>query len=262
MTPDVEPGYLRDLLPDDAPINGENWADIVQDIETKIMPGVWLLFHILPLSPTMTFIFPLKITHWQHPHFHAYFPAGNSYPSILGEMLSSGLGIVGFSWAASPACTELETIVLFWLGKMLGLPKELLPFGDDLRTIRLVHATNGHLPLACDSNTPPTLSPNNLPNDYSDDDDVILPNHTGGAVLLATASECVLVAMLSARTDMLHKLRAKHPFVEDGVLISKLVAYTSKLVRRCRHSESVRPFLSISRVPRPIRALKRQRLSP
>ena len=57
------------------------------------------------------------ITHWQHPRFHAYFPAGNSYPSILGEMLSSGLGIVGFSWAASPACTELETIMLDWIGE-------------------------------------------------------------------------------------------------------------------------------------------------
>jgi glutamate/tyrosine decarboxylase-like PLP-dependent enzyme len=62
------------------------------------------------------------------PRFHAYFPAGNSYPSIIGEMLSAGLGTVGFSWAASPSCTELETIVLHWLGKMLGLPKGFLPF--------------------------------------------------------------------------------------------------------------------------------------
>ncbi len=176
-----------------------------------------------------------KITHWQHPHFHAYFPAGNSYPSILGEMLASGLGIVGFSWAASPACTELETIVLFWLGKMLGLPKELLPFGED--SMKQPSATNGTEGCATngllsehndDNNANSSTSPPQF--DYSDDDDVILPNHTGGAVLLATASECVLVSMLSARSDILHKLRAKHPFVEDGILISKLVAYTSKLV--------------------------------
>ncbi len=70
------------------------------------------------------------VTHWQHPAFHAYFPAGNSYPSILGDMLSSGLGIIGFSWASSPACTELETIVLHWLGKMSGLHKSLLPFEE------------------------------------------------------------------------------------------------------------------------------------
>ena len=82
-----------------------------------------------------------QVTHWQHPRFHAYFPAGNSYPSILADMLSDGIGCVGFSWvspfpcrflsfsgsilqpneivvkAASPACTELETIVLDWVGE-------------------------------------------------------------------------------------------------------------------------------------------------
>lgn len=86
------------MLPKYAPEKGEKWDDIIQDVERTIMPG---------------------ITHWQHPRFHAYFPAGNSYPSILGEMLSAGLGIVGFSWAASPACTELETIMLDWIGKMM-----------------------------------------------------------------------------------------------------------------------------------------------
>jgi glutamate/tyrosine decarboxylase-like PLP-dependent enzyme len=68
------------------------------------------------------------ITHWQHPQFHAYFPSGNSYPSILGDLLSSGLGIIGFSWSSSPACTELETIIMNWLGKMVGLDESLLPF--------------------------------------------------------------------------------------------------------------------------------------
>lgn len=107
MTPAVEPGYLRLLLPNDAPEKGESWDEIMKDVEQAIMPG---------------------ITHWQHPRFHAYFPAGNSYPSILAELLSSGLGIVGFSWAASPACTELEPIMLDWLGRMMSLPASFLPF--------------------------------------------------------------------------------------------------------------------------------------
>lgn len=77
----------------------------MNDVEDKIMPGV---------------------THWQHPRFHAYFPAGNSFPSILGDMLGDGIGCIGFSWAASPACTELETIVLDWLGKAIGLPDHFL----------------------------------------------------------------------------------------------------------------------------------------
>lgn len=98
VTPEVEPGYLRPMLPKYAPENSEKWEDIMKDVEEAIMPG---------------------ITHWQHPRFHAYFPAGNSYPSILGEMLSAGLGIVGFSWAASPACTELETIMLDWIGRRI-----------------------------------------------------------------------------------------------------------------------------------------------
>jgi aromatic-L-amino-acid decarboxylase len=117
VTPEVEPGYLRPMLPENAPEKGESWDNIMKDVEGAIMPG---------------------ITHWQHPRFHAYFPAGNSYPSILAEMLSSGLGIVGFSWAASPACTELEPIMLDWLGRMMSLPAEFLPFNP-----------NGTAPTSC-----------------------------------------------------------------------------------------------------------------
>ena len=46
--------------------------------------------------------------------------------SILADMLSDAIGCVGFSWAAGPACTELETIVLDWLGRMIGLPETFL----------------------------------------------------------------------------------------------------------------------------------------
>ena len=41
-------------------------------------------------------------------------------------MLGDAIGCVGFSWAASPACTELETIMLDWMGKMIGLPDAFL----------------------------------------------------------------------------------------------------------------------------------------
>jgi len=105
VTPDVKPGYLRGLLPDRAPQDPEPWDDVMQDVEDKIMRGM---------------------THWQHPRFHAYFSSGNSYPSILGDMLSDAIGCIGFSWAAGPSCTELETIVLDWMGKMLGLPDTFL----------------------------------------------------------------------------------------------------------------------------------------
>merc|ERR1719232_498205 len=105
VTPDVRPGYLRELLPGSAPQDPESFDDIMRDVEDKIMVGM---------------------THWQHPRFHAYFSSGNSYPSILADMLSDAIGCIVFSWAAGPSCTELETIMLDWMGQMLGLPSSFL----------------------------------------------------------------------------------------------------------------------------------------
>lgn len=99
--PDVKPGYMQSLVPDAAPTLPDTWEDIFADVERVIMPGV---------------------THWQSPYMHAYFPALNSYPSLLGDMLANAISSLGFTWASSPACTELETIVMDWLGKMLGMP--------------------------------------------------------------------------------------------------------------------------------------------
>uniref|UniRef100_A0A8C4Z4A6 Aromatic-L-amino-acid decarboxylase n=1 Tax=Gadus morhua TaxID=8049 RepID=A0A8C4Z4A6_GADMO len=103
--PDVEPGYLRSMIPSEAPLEPESYEDVLKDVDRVIMPG---------------------ITHWQSPHFHAYFPSASSYPALLADMLCGGLGCIGFTWAASPACTELETVMLDWLGKMLQLPEDFL----------------------------------------------------------------------------------------------------------------------------------------
>lgn len=100
--PDVEPGYLRSLIPTEAPEEPESYEDIMKDVERVIMPGV---------------------THWHSPNFFAYFPTASSYPAMLADMLCGAIGCIGFSWAASPACTELETVMLDWLGKMLHLPE-------------------------------------------------------------------------------------------------------------------------------------------
>ena len=70
------------------------------------------------------------VTHWQSPHFFAFFPANASGPAILGELLSAGLGVQGMLWATSPACTELETHVLDWLVEMLGLPEQFRSTGS------------------------------------------------------------------------------------------------------------------------------------
>ena len=96
-----KPGELREALPQSPPENGESFETILADLDRLILPG---------------------ITHWQSPNFFAYFPANASPPSILGDLLSAGLGVQGMIWATSPACTELETHVLDWLVDMLGLP--------------------------------------------------------------------------------------------------------------------------------------------
>lgn len=40
VTPNIEPGYLKNVLPSDAPQDPEDWEDIMADVENKIMPGV------------------------------------------------------------------------------------------------------------------------------------------------------------------------------------------------------------------------------
>jgi len=97
----VEPGQIRSSLPPKPPSQGEDFEAILKDVSELILPG---------------------LTHWQSPNFFAFFPANASGPAILGDLLSSGLGVQGMLWATSPACTELETHVLDWLADMLGLP--------------------------------------------------------------------------------------------------------------------------------------------
>ena len=98
----VKPGEVRSKLPQHPPQTGESFEAMMRDVEDIVMPG---------------------ITHWQSPNFFAYFPANNSGPSILGELLSAGLGVQGMLWATSPACTEVEAHVLDWLVEMLDLPR-------------------------------------------------------------------------------------------------------------------------------------------
>jgi aromatic-L-amino-acid decarboxylase len=98
----VKPGDIRSQLPGKAPINGRSHDEILNDMDI-LMPG---------------------ITHWQSPNFHAFFPCATSGPAILGDLISTGLGVNGMSWATSPACTELETHVLDWLVDMMALPEK------------------------------------------------------------------------------------------------------------------------------------------
>ncbi len=65
----------------------------------------------------------------QHPNFYAFFPCPASFPSILGELYSSALSGACFNWICSPAVTELETVAMDWIAKMLALPECYLTTG-------------------------------------------------------------------------------------------------------------------------------------
>ncbi|KYN11806.1 Aromatic-L-amino-acid decarboxylase [Trachymyrmex cornetzi] len=98
VLPDVEPGYLSKLLPKEAPQKSEKWQEVLKDVEKYIMPGV---------------------THWTSPYFHAYFPSGNSFPSLVADIVSSAIGCI----AQSNSSVEKAGI----LGSML---MRLLPVDD------------------------------------------------------------------------------------------------------------------------------------
>lgn len=103
-----EPGSIRALLPASAPEQGESFDAMMEDVQKIILPG---------------------LTHWQSPNFFAFFPSNHSAPSLLGEMLASGLGVQGMIWATSPAATELETHVMDWLADIMQLPESFKSSG-------------------------------------------------------------------------------------------------------------------------------------
>jgi aromatic-L-amino-acid decarboxylase len=96
----VAPGEVRASLPQSPPECGEPLDAILDDFESKILPGV---------------------THWNHPGFFAYFSISSSVPGIIGEMLTAALDVNGMLWRTSPSATELESLVLDWLRQLLGL---------------------------------------------------------------------------------------------------------------------------------------------
>ena len=97
----LEPGDVKKEIPAVPPARGEAMEAIFRDFERVVMPGV---------------------THWQHPGWFAYVPANNSPASVLGELLTAGLGAQCMVWQTSPAAAELEEVVLDWLRQMIGLP--------------------------------------------------------------------------------------------------------------------------------------------
>jgi glutamate/tyrosine decarboxylase-like PLP-dependent enzyme len=96
----TEPGEVKGQLPAAPPDQPQDFALVFRDLEQILLPG---------------------LSHWQHPRFFGYFPSNGGLASVLGDYLSTGLGVLGLSWQASPALTELEEVVVDWVRQMVGL---------------------------------------------------------------------------------------------------------------------------------------------
>ncbi|TAK16713.1 MAG: aspartate aminotransferase family protein [Acidobacteria bacterium] len=96
----VQPGDIKKQLPAEPPRQGEHFADVLADLDRIVMPG---------------------LSHWQHPSFFGYFPSNGELASVLGDLASTGLGVLGLAWQSSPALTEVEEVVTDWMRQMLGL---------------------------------------------------------------------------------------------------------------------------------------------
>ena len=94
------PGEIKAALPADPPQSPEPFDAILADFDRLVMPG---------------------LSHWQHPSFFGYFPSNAELASVLGDYLSTGLGVLGLSWQSSPALTEIEEVVTDWMRRMTGL---------------------------------------------------------------------------------------------------------------------------------------------
>jgi aromatic-L-amino-acid decarboxylase len=96
----VEPGEIKARLPSKPPERGESFDSLIADLDRLIVPG---------------------LTHWQHRRFFGFFPSNAAPAGILADLASTGLGVIGLSWEASPALTELEEVATDWLRQMVGL---------------------------------------------------------------------------------------------------------------------------------------------
>src|SRR5207244_11615295 len=119
VAPDDKPGAIRLQLTAQAPEEGEPFEEILSDVDRLIVPGM---------------------VHWSHPMFLGYFGWTATAPGILGEIISAPLNVNAMTWRTCPAATELETVVIDWLRKWVGLPDEFGGVVYDTASVGIMHA--------------------------------------------------------------------------------------------------------------------------
>lgn len=115
----IEPNSLKDNLPTNAPEKGEDFSNVIADVEKLILPAV---------------------THWNHPNFHGLFATSTSSVGVFGEMLTAAFDMKAMLWRTSPASTELEEVVLDWMRKMMNLPEDFKGIIYDTASVSTLHA--------------------------------------------------------------------------------------------------------------------------
>lgn len=115
----VEPNWLKKSIPASAPETGEDFGEILKDIDKLILPAV---------------------THWNHPNFHGLFSTSTSSVGVFGEMLTAAFDMKAMLWRTSPASTELEDVVLDWLRQMMDLPDHFEGIIYDTASVSTMHA--------------------------------------------------------------------------------------------------------------------------
>ncbi|MGD9561829.1 MAG: aspartate aminotransferase family protein [Pyrinomonadaceae bacterium] len=115
----IEPGSLAASLPAAAPDGGEDFGEVLNDVDRLILPAV---------------------TNWNHPNFHGLFATSTSSVGVFGEMLAAAFDMKAMLWRTSPASTELEDVTLDWLRKMMGLPDVFEGIIYDTASVSTMHA--------------------------------------------------------------------------------------------------------------------------
>lgn len=115
----VQPDWLKGNLPSSAPQHGEDFGEVLKDVDRLILPAV---------------------THWNHPNFHGLFSTSTSSVGVFGEMLAAAFDMKAMLWRTSPASTELEDVVLDWLRQMMSLPDDFEGIIYDTASVSTMHA--------------------------------------------------------------------------------------------------------------------------
>ena len=119
IAPSTSPGEIIGHYPADLPEQGESLDALFADLDTVVLPG---------------------IVHWGHPSFLGYFGSTSNGAALLGEIAAAALNVNAMTWRTSPAATELETLVLGWIRRMIGLPDTFTGIVYDTASVGVLHA--------------------------------------------------------------------------------------------------------------------------